>query len=248
MVLPGSRPPAGDSLEFHRVLAHRAPGYRARVSTVGRTGVSSTGDTVSGSALSARAMARLVAVCAVLAGLFFMHGLAAQGCAGGVGASAPSMPHPVMMATAADGPDMAAAAMAASMSRPLAHSASKVGADAGEPGAVCVSTPPSPGWAGLLGISVVGLASVPGSPDGATRPSNQRLRAPPLAGSTLLMNLCISRTCQAPADRAHRLSQPPRPVHHARDTACSPERLTDLRCQHQPVHALLRVAPWAPSL
>jgi hypothetical protein len=158
---------------------------------------------VSGSALSARATARLVAVGAVLSGLFFMHGLAAQGCAGGAQASASSMTHPATssmthpatVATTMSRPDTAFGAMVASASRPLAHSAS--GADAGESAALCMSTPPPPGWAGLLalllGVSVVGLASVLGSPDRATRPSNQRRRAPPLAGSTLLMNLCVSR-------------------------------------------------------
>jgi hypothetical protein len=150
---------------------------------------------VSRSALSARATARLVAVGAVLCGLFFMHGLAAQGCAGRTEASASSMAHSVTMATAMTRPDTATGAMIATASRPLAHSAPAP--DAGEPGALCMSTPPPPGWAGmlalLLGISVVGLASTPGAPDRATRPSNPRRRAPPLAGSTLLMNLCVSR-------------------------------------------------------
>jgi hypothetical protein len=153
---------------------------------------------VSGSALSARATARLVAVCAVLSGLFFMHGLPAQGCAGGVGMATPSMAHPATVATAAGGPGMAASARAASVRHPLAPSAVAVGADAGEPGALCVSTPPPPGWAGLLAlllaVSVVGLESVLDSADGATRPSNLRLRAPPLAGFALLMTLCVSRT------------------------------------------------------
>jgi hypothetical protein len=150
---------------------------------------------VSGSALSARATARLVAVGAVLSGLFLMHGLAAQGCTGGAEASASSMAHSATMATAMTRPDRATGAVVARARRPLAHSASAP--DAGEPGALCMSTPPPSGWAGLLalllGISVVGLASVPGAPDRATRPSNPRRRAPPLAGSTLLMNLCVSR-------------------------------------------------------
>ena len=150
---------------------------------------------MSGSALSARATARLVAVGAVLSGLFFMHGLATQGCAGGAEASASSMTHPATAATATSGPDTAAGAMVATASRPLAHSAS--GGDAGESAALCMSTPPPPGWAGLLalllGVSVVGLASVVGSPNRATCPSNRRRRAPPVAGSTLLINLCVFR-------------------------------------------------------
>ncbi|MGH3867990.1 MAG: hypothetical protein ACRDQ4_18070 [Pseudonocardiaceae bacterium] len=151
---------------------------------------------MSGGALSARATARLIAVCAVLAGLFVMHGLPAQGCPGGVEASAPLMAHSATVVTAADGPDMTAG-MAGSASRPLAYAVAEAGADAGESGVLCVSMPPSPGWAGLLAlllvISVVGLASVLGLADRATRPSGQRRRAPPLAGSALLMSLCVSR-------------------------------------------------------
>ncbi|MGB6162328.1 MAG: hypothetical protein WCF33_24670 [Pseudonocardiaceae bacterium] len=154
-----------------------------------------------GGTLSARATARLLAVCAVLAGLFAMHGLPAQGCSGGVEASAPSMAHPSMahpvtVVTAADGLDMAAG-MAVSVSRPLAYAVVEAGADVGEAGVLCVSTPPPPGWAGLLtlllGTSGIGLASVLGLADRATRPRGQRRRAPPLAGSALLMNLCVSR-------------------------------------------------------
>lgn len=144
-------------------------------------------------------MARLITVCAVLAGLFVMHGLPAQGCPGGMEASAPSMTHlsmvhPVTVATVAGRLDTATATLAGSVSHPLAHPPS--GADAGEPGELCMSTPPPPGWAGLallLGTSVVGLASVLDSADRATRPKGQRRRAPPLAGCALLMNLCVSR-------------------------------------------------------
>jgi hypothetical protein len=146
-------------------------------------------DTVSGSTLSARATARLIAVCAVLVGLFFMHGLPAQHCSGGVGGSAPMMTHSPTVAIAADDPGKAAGGMTASASRSLAESAA---------GAVCVSTPPPPGWAGLLAlllaIGAVGLAGVLRSAQPATQPRNLRLRAPPLAGAALLMNLCVFRT------------------------------------------------------
>ncbi|MCA1695727.1 MAG: hypothetical protein LC749_13930 [Actinobacteria bacterium] len=160
-----------------------------------RASGTATGDAVSGSALSARATARLVAVGAVLSGLFFMHGLVTQGCAGGAQASASSMAHPATVATAMSRPDTATGVVVASASRPLAHSAS--GGDAGESAALCMSTPPPPGWTGLLalllGVILIGLASVLGSSDRVTCPSNRRRRAPPLAGSTLLMNLCVSR-------------------------------------------------------
>lgn len=144
---------------------------------------------MSGRALSARATARLVAVCAVLAGLFFMHGLPAQHCSGGVEGSAPMMTYPATVAAAVVDPGKAASDMAPSANRSLTQSAS---------GAVCVSTPPPPGWAGLLalllGIGALGLAIVLRSLETVTRPGNQRLRAPPLAGPALLMNLCVSRT------------------------------------------------------
>lgn len=147
-----------------------------------------------GSAPLVRATARLVAVCAVLAGLFFMHGLPAPGCHGGAGVPAPSMAHSATVPAAAGEPDTAAGVMATPASRsPVAEVGS-----AGGLGALCVSTPPPPGWAGLLalllGVSVVGLARAMNSPGRATSPRNQRLRAPPMAGSALLMSLCLSRT------------------------------------------------------
>ncbi|MGH3684251.1 MAG: hypothetical protein ACRDRU_12155 [Pseudonocardiaceae bacterium] len=147
---------------------------------------------MNGGAPLVRATARLVAVCAVLAGLFLMHGLPMQGCHGGAGMLALPMVHP---AAAPAELDMAAGAMAASVSHSPAYDVSEVGSDAGESGALCVSTPPPPGWAGLLalllGVSVVGLLRPPGR---VTSPSNQRLRAPPIAGSALLRTLCLSRT------------------------------------------------------
>jgi hypothetical protein len=94
-----------------------------------------------------------------------------------------------VVATAADDPGKAPSDMTASASRSLAESAA---------GAVCVSTPPPPGWVGLLAlllaIGAVGLASVLRSAQPATQTRNLRLRAPPLAGAALLMNLCVSRT------------------------------------------------------
>ena len=153
---------------------------------------------MSSGAFSARAMARVLAVCAVLAGLFFMHGLAVQECHGGAGTSASSMAHSAPVTAATGGPDQAAGTKTASVSRPMVHSLSEGAASAdAPPGALCVSTPPSSGWAGLLalllGAGVISLANVVKLPDPATRPRNQRRRAPPPAGSALLMNLCVSR-------------------------------------------------------
>lgn len=134
-------------------------------------------------------MARVIVACAVLAGLFFMHGLPTQGCHGGAGMSPSSMTHS-MVATVAGGSATPAGAMATQFR-------SEVGAAAEKPGALCVSTPPPMGWAGLLALllslGVVGLAAVWRSPDAAVDPRNQRLRAPPLAGTALLTSLCVSR-------------------------------------------------------
>jgi hypothetical protein len=99
------------------------------------------------------------------------------------------MTHSATVTTAADDPGKAAGDMTASASRSLAESTA---------GAVCVSTPPPTGWAGvlalLLAIGAVWLASVLRSPQPTMRPRNLRLRAPPPAGAALLMNLCVSRT------------------------------------------------------
>ncbi|HJT03401.1 MAG TPA: DUF6153 family protein [Pseudonocardiaceae bacterium] len=153
---------------------------------------------MSSGAFSARAMARVLAVCAVLAGLFFMHGLAVLECHGGVGTSASSMAHSAPVTAATGGVNQAAGIRAASVSRPLVHSLSAGGVSAdAPPGTLCVSTPPSSGWAGLLALllsaGVISLANAVTSPDTATRPRNQRLRAPPRTGSALLMNVCVSR-------------------------------------------------------
>lgn len=145
-------------------------------------------------ATSTRALARVVAVCAVLAGLFLMHGLATQECHGGAGASVSSMP---TMPAATGGMVTPVEAMVyASLSGSAVHSTSTDGADAGQRGGLCVSTPPTSGLAGLLALLLaVGglvLANALPRPSRATRSENHG-RASPLAGSALLMNLCVCR-------------------------------------------------------
>lgn len=84
----------------------------------------------------------------------------------------------------------------ASLNGSSVHATSINGADAGRPGGLCVSTPPTS--AGLLALllaagSVVLASAVPRA-NRATPRRNHGRRAPPPAGSALLMNLCVSRT------------------------------------------------------
>ena len=148
------------------------------------------------SAYSVRATARLVTVCAVLAGLFIMHGLPGQGCPSSW-APTSEMAHPAPIAAVADGPTLAAGAMAMPGRHPLTHSWSAIGAD-GQLGELCVATPPPSGWARLLalllGVSVAGLAVALRPPTTAISPPSRRRRAPPQGGCTVLRYLCVSQT------------------------------------------------------
>lgn len=138
-------------------------------------------------------IARLSAVCAVLLGLFFMHGApatAAEGC------------HGTMPAIAAS--QMTGGHDAAIMTPPHAPAAHDRGpavqatAAPGMPGALCVSTPaheriplPAPGMLTLAGAAALALwtllrlrAAVGGT----------WWRGPPEGGRDLLMKVCIART------------------------------------------------------
>jgi hypothetical protein len=155
---------------------------------------------VNTSSPSARATARAVAVCAVLTGLFFMHGLATQKCHGGAGTSASSMTHPMAtMPAAASGIVKPVKAMAhASLNSSSAHVTSTNGADASRSGGLCVSTPPTLDLARLLALLLAIGVLVPASDVArlnlVTHSRKHRPRAPPLAGSALLINLCVCRT------------------------------------------------------
>jgi hypothetical protein len=145
-------------------------------------------------ATSARALARVVAVCAVLVGLFLMHGLATQECHGDMKASASSMPS---MSAATGGMVTPVQTMVhPPLNSSAVHSISTDGADAGVSGGLCVSRPPASGLAGLLALLLalggLVLASAVPRPNRATRSENYG-RSPPLAGSALLMNLCVCR-------------------------------------------------------
>ncbi|MFJ7948763.1 hypothetical protein ACIQ6K_34805 [Streptomyces sp. NPDC096354] len=138
-------------------------------------------------------IARLLAVCAVLLGLFFMHGApatAAEGCHGTMTASAASL--------MTGGHD---ATMTTTVHAPASHgpgSTVRATDASGMPGTLCVSTPaheriplPAPGMLAVAGAAVLALRTV------------LRLRAafggtgrrgPPEGGRDLLLKVCTART------------------------------------------------------
>ncbi|MER5749236.1 hypothetical protein [Streptomyces sp. NPDC002088] len=137
-------------------------------------------------------MARLLAVCAVLFGLFLMHGApvtAAGGCHGAMPAMSSPMP---------DGHDVAAATMAHA---PDAHqpglSVRHVDAP-GMSGVLCVSTPaskrvplPAPG---LIAMAAVAVLAVWMPAELRAAAGRMGRRGPPSGGRDLLLQVCIART------------------------------------------------------
>ncbi|MEU0603423.1 hypothetical protein ABZ484_35155 [Streptomyces sp. NPDC006393] len=141
-----------------------------------------------------RGFARLLAVCAVLFGLFLMHGApttAAVGCHGGAmaGDSASFMasgqeaaPMPTAQAPGTHGPGAAV----------------RVAGTSGTPGVLCVSTPaqervplPAPGLLAVAGAGALALWTAAGlraAVGGTGR------RGPPAGGRDLLLQVCVART------------------------------------------------------
>ncbi|MFE9535037.1 hypothetical protein [Streptomyces sp. NPDC006691] len=131
-------------------------------------------------------LSRLLVLCAVLFGLFAMHGApasAASGCHGDFATAAP-MGTPMSMGhTNMWGEHMGV--RAASVTPPMS-------------GELCVSTPArdrlpaaAAGLLALLGLVVLvgwGLAGCPRAPLAAAR------RGPPLHGRELLLQVCVART------------------------------------------------------
>ncbi len=143
-----------------------------------------TGDGMRSTA-SARVIARLLTVCAVLAGLFFMHGLPAQACSGGTGDMS------AMTATSTTGHQGGITLGARAAHREMVAT---VTAAAG-PGTACVFTPAPRGLDALLALlllaATVALASARRLPNlGRPRRRNGH-RAPPPTGATLLAALCV---------------------------------------------------------
>ncbi|MEV0414929.1 DUF6153 family protein [Streptomyces sp. NPDC050448] len=135
-----------------------------------------------------RGVARLMAVCAVLFGLFLMHGApatAASGCHESV--SAPAPVHD-------DHGGHFGAAMAPSVVAGSAHIDPQV--MAGEHGALCVATPPRGGiplpvvW--LLAVVVLAAASVWALLRRRLAAGGTGRRGPP-DGRDLLLKVCVAR-------------------------------------------------------
>ncbi|WP_328891994.1 hypothetical protein [Streptomyces sp. NBC_00316] len=136
-----------------------------------------------------RGVARLLALCAVLLGLFLMHGApatAAGGCHGEM--TAPAAMHEAPTAVAME-----------SMTPPvMAHSGAQQAADtAAMHGALCVSTPardktPLP-IGGLVAVAAILAAGyLAGRPWALGRTG--RRGPPPSGGRSLLLQVCIART------------------------------------------------------
>ncbi|MET8950507.1 hypothetical protein ACWEO4_04730 [Streptomyces sp. NPDC004393] len=148
--------------------------------------------TVDSAQAGRRGITRLLAVCAVLFGLFLMHGApttAAEGCHGAMPAMAASPP--------TGGHDPAAMTTAV----PPAHGSApavRAADTSGMPGMLCVSTPaqertplPAPGLlavAGAGGLALWTPARLRAAAAGTGR------RGPPDCGRDLLLQVCIART------------------------------------------------------
>ncbi|WP_131768765.1 hypothetical protein [Candidatus Protofrankia californiensis] len=156
-------------------------------------------------AVPTRAMVRLVLVYLALAGLFVMHGVVAGlGCPGGTGASGSAMAvhgsaagHAVSPALRMPVPVSMSGHEPSALPPPAATVTSDVSSVGGH-GALCVSSPPRQGLAGLLilllAVGAVALVWPARERNAGANRGGRRRRAPPLAGSCLLVRVCVSRT------------------------------------------------------
>ncbi|RFC78437.1 hypothetical protein DXZ75_05370 [Streptomyces sp. AcE210] len=134
-----------------------------------------------------RGIARLLALCAVLLGLFLMHGSpanAAEGC------------HGPMSAPAALSAEHAGTAMASTSSSGTTHAAAQQASTmSAMGGAICVSTPARDfvPVAGLMAVVAV-LAVVPAVERPVALGRTGRRGPPTPGGRSLLLQVCIART------------------------------------------------------
>jgi len=138
--------------------------------------------------VSAGAIARLLTVCALVGGLFLMHGLPAQACAGGSGMATTAM---TGMATGGPGGQ-------AILSGAPVHGDHAAARPAGPGhGAPCVFTPAPRGLDALLALLLLATTAALAAsarPARGAGPASRGRRAPPRAGPELLATLCVSRT------------------------------------------------------
>ncbi|MGW7261612.1 hypothetical protein [Streptomyces sp. NPDC054834] len=137
-----------------------------------------------------RGIARLLAVCAVLFGLFLMHGSpasAAEGCHG-------AMPAPAPMPVGHDASPMVTAHAPA---RHHPGPALQAAGTAGMPGTLCVATPAhertllsAPGLLAVAAVTVVAAWT----PARLRALGGSGLRGPPASGRDHLLQACIART------------------------------------------------------
>nr|WTB28801.1 hypothetical protein OG781_03915 [Streptomyces sp. NBC_00830] len=134
-----------------------------------------------------RGIARLLALCSVLLGLFLMHGapVTAEGCHGAMSAAPMSEGHGTAVMTPASSPVM---------TQTGAQHASGVSAMGG---AMCVSTParartplPTAGLVAVVAVLAAGFFAGRPLPLGRTG----RRGPPPPGGRSLLLQVCIART------------------------------------------------------
>jgi len=159
-----------------------------------------------------RGFARLLMVCAVLAGLFLMHGsptAAAEGCHGALPTALPSAAAPMLMSMPmGEGEGEGTTAVAAradsspAMPRPgtalttLAAPAVHAGAPSMAHGAMCVSTPARarfllPAHTLLVAVAVLAVTALGGRAAGRAR---ARRGQPPPGGRSLLLQVGVART------------------------------------------------------
>jgi hypothetical protein len=139
--------------------------------------------------VSAGAIVRLLTVCALVTGLFLMHGLPAQACAGGSG-----MATTAMTGMATSGPGGQAIILSGA---PVHgdHAAARPAVPGH--GTPCVFTPAPRGLDALLALLLLAATAALAAsarPARGTRSAPRSRRAPPRAGPELLATLCVSRT------------------------------------------------------
>lgn len=148
-----------------------------------------------GRADTALRVSRWLTVCALMLGLFAMHGLPAAAGTGCHGDPTVTMTDPAPVA-------QPMAPVAAPMT-PRQRQAGAVASSPASPhstGGSCVSTPPRIP-SGLTGPSLLGMAGLlaallvtAGAQAGGPRWRARRRRGPPVAGIVLLTQVCVSRT------------------------------------------------------